>query len=73
MNEHWDPDFIDNINVASFLLDLLNYQENLTQSDKDDIMGRLDQQTTEILTQVKAELEKQNRIMGEILEKLNER
>ena len=62
--------FIDDINVASFLIGLINYQENLTQSDKDDIMNHLDQQTKDILTRVEKDLEEQNKMLRMILNKL---
>ena len=40
------------IQIVSFIIGVLNYNENLTQNDKDDIMQKLDQQTKEILQNV---------------------
>ena len=67
----YDKDFLDAVAIASLVVDILNYNENLTQSDKDDIMNRLDQQTKEILTRVQASLDEQNAMLREILIKLN--
>ena len=67
----YDRNFIDAIQLVSFIVGILNYQENLTQNDKDDIMNHLDQQTKDILTQVQTALEEQNAMLREILERLN--
>ena len=67
----YDKDFLDAVAIASLVVDILNYNENLTQSDKDDIMNHLDQQTKEILTRVQASLDEQNAMLREILIKLN--
>ena len=66
----YDKNFIDAIQLVSFIIGLLNYQENLTQNDKDDIMNHLDQQTKDILSKVQDALEEQNKMLREILEKL---
>ena len=66
----YDRDFIDAIQIVSFIIGVLNYKENLTQNDKDDILNRLDQQTKDILTKVNNALEEQNEMLREILEKL---
>ena len=65
-----ERDFLNAIALVSFIVGVANYQENLTQSDKDDIMKHLDQQTQDILERVQASLEKQNAMLQEILEKL---
>ena len=67
----YDRDFMDAVALVSFIIGIANYNENLTQSDKDDIMKSLDQQTQDILEKVQAALEEQNNMMREILEKLN--
>ena len=68
----YDKDFIDALGIVSFAVGLANYRENLTQDDKDDIMNRLDQQTRDILTKVQESLEEQNRMLRDILNKLEE-
>ena len=67
----YDRDFLDAVAIASLVVDILNYNENLTQSDKDDIMNRLDQQTKEILTMMQSSLEEQNDMLREISDKLD--
>ena len=59
------------IQIVSFIIGVLNYNENLTQNDKDDIMQKLDQQTKEILQNVEKQLQEQNVLLKSILEKLN--
>lgn len=67
----YNQDMLDTLTLISFLIGLANYNENLTQSDKDDIMKRLDQQTKEILIQVQNSLEDQNKMLREILDRLD--
>ena len=66
----YDRNFLDAVSMVSFVVGLANYYENLTQSDKDDIMNRLDQQTKDILEKVQDALEAQNKMLREILERL---
>lgn len=68
-----NQDFLDAISLVSFIVGIANYSENLTQSDKDDIMRSLDQQTRDILIQVRNELEKQNEMLREILSRLEDK
>ena len=66
----YDRDVLDAIAVTSFMIGVANYRENLTQSDKDEIMQRLDRQTRDILERLNDSLEEQNRMLREILERL---
>ena len=66
-----NDDFMDALAVVSFLIGLANYQENLTQSDKDDLLHKLDQQTKDLLERLEKDLEEQNKMLRDILEKLN--
>lgn len=63
----YNQDMLDTLTLVSFLVGVANYNENLTQSDKDDIMRHLDQQTRDILARVETSLEKQNDMLREIL------
>ena len=65
-----NDNFLDAISIVSFLIGVANYEENLTQSDKDDIMKSLDQQTNDILLHIENSLEQQNKMLREILNKL---
>ena len=65
-----NDDFMDALAVVSFLIGLANYQENLTQSDKDDLLHKLDQQTKDLLERLEKDLEEQNDMLREILNEL---
>ena len=69
-NNDYNKNFMDSIALVSFLVGMANYRENLTQSDKDDIMKHLDQQTQDILEKVQESLEHQNNMLREILRRL---
>jgi enamine deaminase RidA (YjgF/YER057c/UK114 family) len=60
------------IQIVSFIVGVLNYNENLTQTDKDDIMQKLDQQTKDILQNVEKQLQEQNDLLKRILQKLGD-
>ena len=65
-----NDNFLDALSIVSFLIGVANYEENLTQSDKDDIMKSLDQQTKDILIHIENSLKEQNKMLREILGKL---
>lgn len=44
-----NQDFMNALQLVSFIIGWMNLQENLTQNDKADIMNHLDQQTKDIL------------------------
>lgn len=70
MRSVWDPQFIDNLAVLGFIVGILNYDENLSQSDKDDLMQQFDTQTKELLTDLHKEISEQNRMLAHIIERL---
>ena len=59
--------FLDVLNVASFLIGVANYNENLTQTDKQELIHKLDKQTSELLSQLNAHLERQDKNIDKIL------
>ena len=63
----YNQDLLDAVSLLSFIVGVANYNENLTQNDKDDIMRRLDEQTADILRAVQKSLEEQNEMLREIL------
>lgn len=65
-----NQDLLDALTLVSFVVGVANYNENLTQSDKDDIMRSLDQHTNNMLHKVQESLEEQNAMLREILRKL---
>lgn len=65
-----NQDLLDALTLVSFVVGVANYNENLTQSDKDDIMKSLDQHTNDMLQKVQESLEEQNVMLREILNRL---
>ena len=66
----FNQNFIDALSLVSFMVGIANYDENLSQSDKDDLMKSLDEKTNFMLKQLEIRIEEQNTILKEILEKL---
>ena len=53
----FNKDFIDAISLISFMVGIANYDENLSQSDKDDLMKSLDEKTNEMLTRLEKDID----------------
>ena len=69
---NYNQDLMDSMAIVSFLIGIANYNENLSQSDKDDIMQKLDEQTKVLLEHIEQLLEEQNKMLKAILEGMNE-
>lgn len=67
MNEG-KQNFLDALNLMSFVIGLMNLNENLTQGDKQDIMKNLSEKADTILKEIHAHLEEQDGKINEILE-----
>lgn len=67
-----NDDFLDVMACMGFAIGLVNYQENLEQSDNDDIMKELDDKTNLLIERLEEDLEKQNELLKEILKKIGE-
>lgn len=65
-----NDDFLDVMACMGFAIGLVNYQENLQQSDNDDIMQALDKKTNNLIKQIEIDLEQQNTMLKQILERL---
>lgn len=63
--------FIDAISLISFMVDVANYDENLSQSDKDDLMKSLDEKTNEMLTCLEKDIDNQNEMIKDIINRLD--
>lgn len=61
---------MDALSLASFIVGIANYNENLSQSDKDDMMQALDKKTNDMLSRLEQDLEEQNEMLKEILDVL---
>ena len=60
-------DFLDIINIVSFAIAIANYNENLNQTDKQELIHKLDKQTSELLSQLNAHLERQDENIDKLL------
>lgn len=60
-------DFGFNLNLASFIIGLINYQENLTQSDKSEILQNSQNVSDEIIKKIDEHLQMQDKKIDEIL------
>lgn len=60
-------DFLDVINIVSFAIAIANYNENLNQTDKQELIHKLDKQTSELLSQLNAHLERQDENIDKLL------
>ena len=65
-----NDNFLDILTCLQFAMTLVNYQQNLQQSDNDDIMRALDQKTNHLIKQLQQDLAEQNKMLKQILGKL---
>ena len=67
MNKLFDDNFLDTLSVVSFIIGVMNYQENLTQSDKADLVQQFNQKLEELLQRLEKDIDEQNEMLEEIL------
>lgn len=60
--------FFDALNLMSFVIGLMNFNENLTQGDKQDIMKNLSEKSDTILKEIHSHLKKQDEKIDKIIE-----
>jgi len=65
-----NEDFLDVMACMGFAIGLVNYQENLQQSNNDDIMKKLDDKTNDMIQRLEKDLDEQNNMLKAILKKL---
>lgn len=70
MNQYQNQ-FEYNLALASFILGIMNYQENLTQNDKQEIMDNSAKIQDSIINKIDAHLQIQDQKIDEILKILN--
>ena len=66
-------DVLDILNVLSFMFGIENLQENRTQSAHNDVQAANQQQAEYLLGEINKRFEEQNKILGEILERMENR
>lgn len=62
--------FIDLLSIASFVIDLMNLEENLTQGDKQELQEDLSNKAEMLLSEIHAHLEEQDNKLKYIMEEL---
>lgn len=67
LNDNENLGFLDIINIIGFVIGVANYNENLNQTDKQELMHKLDKQTSELLSHLNAHLESQDEKIDKIL------
>ena len=72
-NNQQQLDFIDILNIASFILALMNLNENLTQNDKQQLMEELNNKSDLLLKEIHQHLEKQDQKIDVILQELKKK
>ena len=63
--------FLDSITLISFIIGIMNYEENLTQSDKQDLQDQLNSKIDLLLKEIHSHLEEQDKKIDKIMEVLN--
>lgn len=63
--------FLDTLNLISFCVELMNLNENLTQGDKQELIGELSEKSDLLLKEIHAHLEAQDKKIDSILEVLS--
>lgn len=63
-------DFLDILNIMSFIIGLMNYDENLTQNDKQDLMQELNAKSDKLLVEIHRHLTEQDKKIDTILKEV---
>lgn len=63
--------FLDSISIVSFLIGLMNLNENLTQGDKQELLQSFSQKADELLKEIHAHLKSQDQKIDKILGELS--
>ena len=70
--ENGEITFLDTISIISFCIGILNYEENLTQSDKQDLEDRLNAKMDAVLNDIHSHLQSQDKLLQNILKQMEE-
>lgn len=72
MNNNEQLSLLDTLNILSFIIGILNYNENLTQDDKQELMREIDNKISLVLDKVQKHLEIQDKQLNIIIKRLEE-
>ena len=70
MSSLFNDDFLDALTVVGFIIGVMNYNENLSQSDKDDLLEHTSDQMQKLLEHIDDVVDEQNAMLREILAEL---
>ncbi len=65
-------DLLDTLNIMSFVIGLMNLDENMTQGDKQELMQELSNKAELLLNEIHSHLKEQDKKIDKILTKLGE-
>lgn len=66
-------DFVDLLSIASFVIALMNLEENLTQGDKQDLEQKFNQKLDGLLNEIHNHLQQQDNKLNEMLKIIKEK
>ena len=69
--DHGEFTFLDTISLISFMIGLMNYNENLTQGDKQDLLETFSQKADDLLNEIHGHLQAQDEKIDKILKELS--
>lgn len=72
MNNNEQLSLLDILNILSFIIGILNYNENLTQGDKQELMQEIDNKISLVLDKVHKHLDIQDKQLNIIIKRLEE-
>lgn len=72
MSSLYNDNFLDTLSILSFIIGVMNYDENLSQSDKDDMLNKISVQMQALLEHLEKDIDEQNEMLREILQLLKE-
>ena len=70
MTNNGQLDFLDLISIMSFVIALMNLDENMTQGDKQELMERFNEKADSLLNEIHQHLEDQDIKLDLIMEEL---
>lgn len=73
MSALFNDDFLDTLSVVGFIIGVMNYNENLSQSDKDDMLQHVSNEIQLLLEKLEKHIDEQNQMLKEILSKLDDK
>lgn len=72
MTDNGQLEFLDLLNILSFVIALENLEENVTQSDKQELLQEFNDKASLLLTEIHQHLEKQDAKLSAIEQTLKE-